>query len=409
VTDRTRQALRKRSNSDEATIAGAGLALFFGSVALVWLLSLASPCLADDPRAVQARLKQAEQALRAKTKEVIQAAKGLGKNLDDGLKRIKELERHLEDLHEGRALASRAAELAENALDAAKNCRKSEFDRLSKEAREAIKKAEQAQDRAKKFLDASQKMKDYIDSLKSMGEQEYEEYKEAAQAAGLGDRFGVATDDFEFHKDALLDELRSGHRQRFKVDAYEAAAADLHRKVLKIKEALDKLLKEADEKLREAKALRDKPCPSTAAGGFKAPPTALLDPITPALPLTEKGGQPVSAEMTVVVESRPATIVCLPKGAKIAGLNGEVIAEGPAEVLVATSKTPEEVQKLATASGVTLCFVEIDFCVIKTPLTAFRGHVHTVHPAGLHNHDAPDPPWDWAVTPPEPVVSWGGE
>ncbi len=120
------------------------------------------------------------------------------------------------------------------------------------------------------------------------------------------------------------------------------------------------------------------------------------------------GSQPVSADVAVVVDNRPGTIVCLPKGAKIAGLNGEVIAEGPTEVLVVTSKTPEEVQRLAKASGVMLCFVEIDFCVIKTPLTAFRGHDHRSHPGGIHNHDAPDPPWSWAVTPPEPVVSWGG-
>jgi hypothetical protein len=121
------------------------------------------------------------------------------------------------------------------------------------------------------------------------------------------------------------------------------------------------------------------------------------------------GGQPVSAEMTVVVENRQGTIVCLPKGKTVPGLDGEVIAEGPTEVLVATSKSPEEVQRLAKASGVTLCFVEIDFCVIKTPLTAFRGHEHRAHPRGLHRHDAPDPPWDWGVTPPEPVVAWGGE
>jgi hypothetical protein len=121
------------------------------------------------------------------------------------------------------------------------------------------------------------------------------------------------------------------------------------------------------------------------------------------------GSSPVSAEMTVMVENRQGTIVCLPKGKKVSGLDGEVIAEGPAEVLVVTTKSPEEVQTLAKASGVTLCFVEIDFCVIKTPLTAFRGHVHELHRGSLHNHDAPDPPWDWAVTPPEPVVVWGGE
>jgi hypothetical protein len=42
--------------------------------------------------------------------------------------------------------------------------------------------------------------------------------------------------------------------------------------------------------------------------------------------------------------------------------------------------------------GIDLCFVEINYCMIMTPLTAFRGHQHKAHPGGIHNHDAPDPP-----------------
>jgi len=383
-----------------------------GGALLLLVLMSASPSVADDPRAVQARLKQAEQALRAKTKEVIQATKGLGTNLDDGLKRIKDLERHVEDLNEGRARASRAAELAEKALEAAKKCNKSEFDRLSKEAKESIKKAEQAQNRAKKLLDAAQKMRDYIDSLRSMGEQEYKDYKKAAEAAGLGDRFGVAIDDFEFHKDALLKELST---QPWKVGDYEKAAADLHRKILGINEALDEALKDADQKLREAKALRDKPCPSTA-GGFKAPPTALLDPKTPAVAPTEKGGQPVSANMTVAVDNRLTVLICIPPGANAAevaaalGLqNYGVLAKTSTGTIIIAPGDSKAVEAQAKEKGIDLCFLEINYCMIMTPLTAFRGHVHELHRGGLHDHDAPDLPWSWAVTPPESVLSWEGQ
>ena len=174
---------------------------------------------------------------------------------------------------------------------------------------------------------------------------------------------------------------------------------------------------EAHQRAREAewREALDKAKASQPPGATVPPPQTIPGHQTTTGPLSlgtvgppEAGSQPVSADMTVVVPNRPGTIVCLPKGATVTGLDGEVIAEGPTEVLVATSKSPEEVQRLATASGVTLCFVEIDYCVIKTPLTAFRGHEHKPHPGGLHAHDAPDPPWDWGVTPPVPVVSWGG-
>jgi len=384
-----------------------------GVVLLLCILTLPAPAFADDPRAVQARLKQAEQALRAKTKEVIQTTKGLGKNLDDGLKRIKELERHVEDLYEGRARASTAAELAENALEAAKNCRKSEFDRLSKEAKESIKKAEQAQNRARKLLDAAQKMRDYIDSLRSMGEQEYEDYKKAAEAAGLGDRFGVATDDFEFHKDALLKELSM---QPWKVGDYEKAAADLHRKILEINEALDEALKDADQELREAKALRDKGCAPKTAGGFKAPSMDLLDSTASEVQATGTAGQATLVDITVTVDNRLTVLICIPPGddpAKVTAALGladyEVVAQISTGTVIAAEGDPQVIDAKAKDKGINLCFVEINFCVIKAPLTAFRGHQHKAHPGGIHNHDAPDPPWSWAVTPPESVLSWEGK
>ena len=127
------------------------------------------------------------------------------------------------------------------------------------------------------------------------------------------------------------------------------------------------------------------------------------------------GSQPVSIDMTVTVPNRPKTLVCILPGddvEKVAAALGladyEVVAQTATGTVIAAEGDPQTIEAEAKAKRIPLCFVEINFCVIKAPLTAFRGHEHRAHPGGIHNHDAPDPPWSWAVTPPEPVVSWGG-
>jgi len=125
--------------------------------------------------------------------------------------------------------------------------------------------------------------------------------------------------------------------------------------------------------------------------------------------------QSVSTDITVIVNNRPKTLVCILPGdnvEKVAAALGladyEVVAQTGTGTVIAAYGDPQTIEAEAKAKRIPLCFVEINFCVIKAPLTAFRGHQHKAHPGGIHNHDAPDPPWSWAVTPPEPVVSWGG-
>jgi hypothetical protein len=120
--------------------------------------------------------------------------------------------------------------------------------------------------------------------------------------------------------------------------------------------------------------------------------------------------------MRVTVPNPQTALVCILPGddvEKVAAAlelaDYEVVAQISTGTVIAAEGVPQAIEAKAKEKRIPLCFVEINFCVIKAPLTAFRGHEHRAHPGGIHNHDAPDPPWSWAVTPPEPVVSWGGQ
>ncbi|MBI2360134.1 MAG: hypothetical protein HYV04_14765 [Deltaproteobacteria bacterium] len=75
--------------------------------------------------------------------------------------------------------------------------------------------------------------------------------------------------------------------------------------------------------------------------------------------------------------------------------------------------SPQQIQEAAKKSGLNFCMSfkspEPDYCSIFTPLTAFRGHDEKPHQGGPHDHDAPDPPLTWGVTPPETVIRWEAE
>jgi hypothetical protein len=127
------------------------------------------------------------------------------------------------------------------------------------------------------------------------------------------------------------------------------------------------------------------------------------------------GGQPVSADVTVSVENRLHTLICIPPGDDAANVatalglaNSQVVATTATGTIIMALGDPQTIEAKAKEKRINLCFVEINYCMIMTPLTAFRGHVHELHRGGLHDHDAPDPPWNWSMMPPEPVVSWGG-
>lgn len=89
--------------------------------------------------------------------------------------------------------------------------------------------------------------------------------------------------------------------------------------------------------------------------------------------------------------------------------NAQVVASTTAGTVVRTETDAKTAEKAAKDKNVKTCFKpEPDYCLIFTPLTKFRGHDHAMHDAdpnrGPHDHDGPDPPLTWGVTP--PTTSW---
>jgi hypothetical protein len=121
--------------------------------------------------------------------------------------------------------------------------------------------------------------------------------------------------------------------------------------------------------------------------------------------------QPV--DVFVAMDNREQTNVGIlpgqdPKEAAKA-LGGMILATGPQGAIISTVGDPETIKKKAQEIGLQTNFVEKNFRMNKAPLTPFRGHDHKAHEhsgRGPHDHDAPDPPLDWGVTPPEFTIRW---
>ncbi len=121
----------------------------------------------------------------------------------------------------------------------------------------------------------------------------------------------------------------------------------------------------------------------------------------------------VSAQGLVVrLDNRPWSLIGIP-----AGKDPQEVADQFAEYQVISIpgggkivRVPGDVRTVAgLVGGFNPAFVEIDPCTIMTPLSAFRGHDHESHMQshrGTHDHEAPDPPWTWGVTPPEIAIRW---
>jgi hypothetical protein len=134
--------------------------------------------------------------------------------------------------------------------------------------------------------------------------------------------------------------------------------------------------------------------------------------------MQKTGGDKVGAvprettEMFAFVDNRPGVLACIASGqnlvetASAIGLaSHQFVASSPTGTIIRGPGDPETVNRLAQQRRITLCFpAESDVCIIMTPLTPFRGHNHEAHQGAVHEHDAPDPPLDWGVTPPETVV-----
>ena len=119
-------------------------------------------------------------------------------------------------------------------------------------------------------------------------------------------------------------------------------------------------------------------------------------------------------EFYAFVDNRPEVLACIASGqnareaASALGLGQhQLIASSAAGNIIRGPGDPQTVNRLAQQQKITLCFpAEADVCMIMTPLTPFRGHDHHLHHGHAHERDAPNPPPDWGVTPPETIIRW---
>jgi hypothetical protein len=225
----------------------------------------------------------------------------------------------------------------------------------------------------------------------------------AAKAAGFKDN-SVMMGNLKDAENALKDKVQKLSFQGTKEKGFddegglsrlEDAAKLFKPEFEKAKKGLDPAdaLRRTDELLKKAQEYLDK-CP---------PPAGAARP-----------QQPV--DVYVAVDNRPKVNVCIAQGQnpddavnKLGLDEPQTVVQTPDGTVVQTTTDAQTVEKAAKDKKVQLCFrPEGDFCLIFTPLTAFRGHDHGAHQhagRGPHDHDAPDPPLTWGVTPPTPVFT----
>lgn len=177
---------------------------------------------------------------------------------------------------------------------------------------------------------------------------------------------------------------------------------------------LERAANSFNPKIREAKGNKDpKDALDEAARKLKEAEEALKNcPKTTGMMIAPQQPQ----EVFIAVDNRPQALVCIADGQNVdqatntLGITeSEVVASTPGGgTVVRTPSDPKTIDKTAAEKGVKLCFpTEGDFCTIMTPLTPFRGHDHAAHlrsGRGVHDHDGPNPPLTWGVTPPTPVI-----
>jgi len=365
-------------------------------VFILGVLAAGSQASAAEPKAPPTRAQQ-DQAARDvvdQTGAVNAATEGLGqsianaqgalKNLDKGIDKVKD------QAKDAKKKADDAAKAAEKARDAASNCKdekdKKKIQDLINDAKKKQKDAQDAKDKSDKTeKDLQQQAKDigdkldkYIDGLTKTGDKE----AAAAEKVGLNAQNSAAMAGLERAKQRLDKEIENQQENR---DAFNKAKSDFNSKLSKAKEGLDtsESLDQANKFLQSAEFYLNNCPPKEVATAPK--------------------------EVAIAVNDQQGSNVCVQPGQDASQIGGHVIASGPSGTIINSPQTVDVIVRIAKEKGITLCWVEVNFCTIYTPLTAYRGHDHFKHSHSgrdLHNHDAPDPPWSWGVTPPETVIRW---
>ncbi len=365
------------------------LSAFCSLLFFLAVVPVGSRAIAAEPKVPPTRAQQ-DQAARDvvdQTGAVNNGAQGLGASIANAQRALKSLDKGIDKVKDqakdAKKKADDAAKAAEKARDAASNCKdekdKKKIQDLINDAKKKQKDAQDAKDKADKTeKDLQQQAKDigdkldkYIDGLTKTGDKE----AAAAEKVGLNAQNSAAMAGLERSKQRLDKEIENQQENR---NAFDKAKSDFNSKLSKAKEGLDpsESLDQANKFLQSAEFYLNN-CPPK--------------------------------EVAIAVNDQQGSNVCVQPGQDATPIGGQVIASSPTGTIVNSPQTVDVVVRIAKEKGITLCWVEVNFCTIYTPLTAYRGHDHSTHAhtgKDLHNHAAPDPPWSWGVTPPETIIRW---
>ena len=371
--------------------------VFYSFVFLLAVLAIGSSAIAADAPKVPPTRAQQDQAARDvvdQTGAVNNGAQGLGDSIANAQRALKNLDKGIDKFKDqakdAKKKADDAAKAAEKARDAASNCKdekdKKKIQDLINDAKKKQKDAQDAKDKSDKTekdlqqqaKDVGEKLDKYIDGLTKTGDKE----AAAAEKVGLNAQNSAAMAGLDRAKQRLDKEIENQQENR---NAFDKAKSDFNSKLSKAKEGLDPSdsLDQANKFLQSAEFYLNNCPPKQVANAPK--------------------------EVAIAVNDQQGSNVCVQPGQDAAQIGGQVIASGPTGTIINSPQTVDVIVRIAKEKGINLCWVEVNFCTIYTPLTAYRGHDHSTHSHSgkdLHNHAAPDPPWSWGVNPPETVIRW---
>jgi hypothetical protein len=346
-------------------------------------------------------------------RDVRAGTQSLDRDVNAGVKNLQRLtndaNRFDGEAKRAKGLADKADKVAQDAMDAAMNCDEARFARLSKQATDLVAQARNAKEKAdamgnevdKRVKETLETVNNRISNLQNLLGQGFK----AAKEEGLADS-SVTVGNLRDAQNALNQELAKQNSGGTKENNFQdegglsrlnKAKNEFDNQMKKIRESHDSsgALEKIEQRLTDGAALLKKNCPPKVGAVPKTP-----------------------TEVYVAVDNRPEVLTCISPGqdTQVAlnalglGKKFQTLMSGPTGTIVKSFGDAKTIEKNAQAKGVNLCFKpENDYCTIMTPLTPFRGHDHEAHKhsgRGPHEHDGPDPPLDWGVTPPEIVVRW---
>lgn len=347
-------------------------------------------------------------------KDARQATQNLNRDVNNDIGKLQRSTRTMNklenELEAAKRSADKATDAAHSAVTAAQRCDEDAFKRYAKEARDAQENFKTQKDRADNTeLDLMKEMNDAMNDAKKRTsdiQNTIDAGVKAATDAGLPTT-SVTFGNLANAQGMLNNELAKLNSEGTKAQKFKdegslhklnKAKSELDTKLEKIKQdnkpAFEQPEQYVDEHLKWGEEYIKANCPKKVVTG----PQTATD-VYVALNNQEKNI--IGCEDRVMTPEETRQLF-----GDLGG--GEVLTNTGNATMISTTANLQTIERTLGARGLSQrCFVEKVVCLIMTPLTSFRGHNHEDHVhsgRADHDHHAPDPPWDWGVTPPETVI-----